>query len=98
MSGRCAVPLRIAADHPALAGHFPGHPVVPGVVVLERVAAALTAWRGQRVGGLEVKFLQPLRPDEEVRIELVSAAARVAFEVRRDDGIVLARGSLEAMT
>ena len=31
--------FRIAADHPCLPGHFPGQPVVPGVVVLDRVLA-----------------------------------------------------------
>lgn len=88
--------LRIGADHPALAGHFPGHPVVPGVVVLERVAAALTAWRGQRVAKLDAKFLQPLQPDEDALIELAAASARVRFRVTRQDGAVLAQGSLEA--
>lgn len=97
MSARYSAPLRIGADHPALAGHFPGRPVVPGVVLLERVAAALTAWRGQRMAALDVKFLQPLRPGELARIELAGDAARIGFEVTRGDGTVLARGQLEAV-
>ena len=39
-------PLRIDAAHPALPGHFPGQPLVPGVMMLEQVARALRAWRG----------------------------------------------------
>ena len=31
--------LLIAADHPSLPGHFPGQPVVPGVVILDEVSA-----------------------------------------------------------
>ncbi|HEU0276787.1 MAG TPA: hydroxymyristoyl-ACP dehydratase [Rhodanobacteraceae bacterium] len=96
MSERHVASLRIGADHPALAGHFPGHPVVPGVVLLQRVAAALSAWRGQRVARLDVKFLRPLLPDETARIALAGAAARIDFEITRGDGAVLARGHLEA--
>src|SRR5205085_657716 len=33
--------LTIPADHPALAGHFPGNPIVPGVVILARIAEAI---------------------------------------------------------
>ena len=41
--------LTINSDHPALPGHFPGHPVVPGVIVLEEVIQALREIHGQGV-------------------------------------------------
>ena len=31
----------IPFEHPALPGHFPGQPVVPGVVILEAVQTAI---------------------------------------------------------
>ena len=88
-------PLRIDAAHPALPGHFPGQPLVPGVVLLEQVALALRAWRGQRLARVvEAKFLAPLLPDETAVVRLTSADARVRFEIRRDDAL-LARGIVE---
>src|SRR5690242_1270544 len=88
--------LRIEATHPALAGHFPGNPVVPGVVLLERVAAALRTWRGGCVEKLDAKFVQPLLPGEDATIELHADAARIRFAVMRSDGVALARGTLQA--
>ena len=34
------------ADHPRLPGHFPGQPIVPGVVVLDHVLAAIESRHG----------------------------------------------------
>ena len=31
----------ISANHPSLPGHFPGAPLVPGVLILDEVLAAL---------------------------------------------------------
>jgi len=38
--------LIIAADHPAFAGHFPGQPIVPGVVLLDAVLHAIVEANG----------------------------------------------------
>lgn len=90
--------LRVETGHPAFPGHFPGHPLVPGVVLLEQVAQALHAWRGQRlVRVLETKFMAPLLPDElaTVRLtEMVTGGAKVRFEIRRGE-VMLARGVIE---
>jgi 3-hydroxyacyl-[acyl-carrier-protein] dehydratase len=91
--------LCIDAQHPALPGHFPGQPMVPGVILLEQVAIALRAWRGQRLARvLEAKFMAPLLPDEAATLRLSDAAtggSKVRFAIERD-GTLLARGVVEA--
>lgn len=87
----------IGHDHPALPGHFPGRPVVPGVLVLDRVQAAIEAAHGP-LGPLrlpQVKFLQPLLPGQDARIELEGAAPRWKFRVLHGDALV-ASGELVA--
>lgn len=64
--------FNIPTDHPAFAGHFPGTPIVPGVVLLDAVLQTIsldtgldeTAWQIN-----SVKFLSPLKPSESVVIE-----------------------------
>ncbi|OOG49620.1 hydroxymyristoyl-ACP dehydratase [Rhodanobacter sp. C01] len=89
----------IDGGHPALPGHFPDHPLVPGVILLEQVALALRAWRGQRLSEVvEAKFMAPLLPDEAALLRLTEAGAvRFRFEIRRD-GSLLARGLVEGAT
>jgi 3-hydroxyacyl-[acyl-carrier-protein] dehydratase len=90
----------IAAEHPALPGHFPGQPLVPGVVLLEQVAQALRAWRGERLTRvLEAKFMAPLLPGQVASLHLVQGKtddARIQFRIQRD-GMLLARGTVEGM-
>jgi len=81
----------VPADHPCLPGHFPGRPLVPGVVVLERVLQALRAQYGEPVGLRlpQVKFLQPLRPGQPARVELDGTAPRWRFRVRRGEELLV---------
>lgn len=62
--------FRIAADHPCLPGHFPGRPIVPGVVLLdEALRAVATEIRLPVPLRLSrVKFMGPLLPDEPATV------------------------------
>ena len=90
--------FRVPHDHPSLAGHFPGNPVVPGVVVLDHVVAAIEARHGPLppLRLPRVKFLAPLRPGEEAVVALEGDdRGRWQFHVRRGD-VVLATGEIAA--
>ena len=81
--------LRIAPTHPALPGHFPGNPIVPGVVLLDRVAAALEK-RGARLARIGVvKFLTPLKPDQDATLAIARNGMRVSFRIDRDGAPIL---------
>lgn len=58
--------LVIPPEHPALPGHFPGTPLVPGVLILGHVRAALARRAGPvRITAIpQAKFLAPLAPGE----------------------------------
>ncbi|QSX79299.1 beta-hydroxyacyl-ACP dehydratase [Agrilutibacter solisilvae] len=89
----------IPHDHPCLPGHFPGHPLVPGVVLLDQVVGLIESTHGplRPLRLPQVKFMQPLRPDEPARIELDGAGPRWRFRVLREaDGVLLASGELVA--
>lgn len=55
--------------HPSLSGHFPGNPIVPGVVILTEVLEAITPSVPKPLALSHipvVKFHSPLRPNEIV--------------------------------
>ena len=96
MSGVATTRFRVPASHAAFAGHFPGYPVVPGVVVLEHVVAAaereLAA--GESLLALpQAKFTTPLLPEVDADVELQRTGPQVRFVVRAGDATV-AQGTL----
>ena len=65
--------LRLSAEHPSLAGHFPGRPIVPGAVLLDEILAAIE--RSQGLGPVAwtvkwVKFMRPVLPGNELALEM----------------------------
>lgn len=81
----------IPSDHPSLPGHFPGNPVVPGVVVLDRVLDAVQAACAVPVGALrlpQVKFMQPLLPGQPATVSLEGAAPKWRFRVHHGERLI----------
>jgi 3-hydroxymyristoyl/3-hydroxydecanoyl-(acyl carrier protein) dehydratase len=83
----------LPADHPCLPGHFPGEPVVPGVVVLEAVLAAMGVDAAQPRALAWMKFVRPLLPGQEATIRWRDAGSQWRFEVLCGQQ-VLASGAL----
>ncbi len=60
-----SVPL----DHPAFAGHFPEHPILPGVVLLDEALQRIANMHGMTPDRYEissVKFTSPARPGDRL--------------------------------
>jgi acyl-coenzyme A synthetase/AMP-(fatty) acid ligase/3-hydroxymyristoyl/3-hydroxydecanoyl-(acyl carrier protein) dehydratase len=83
----CVVPI----GHAALPGHFPGHPVVPGVVLLHLVEALL-ADNGYHVRACpQAKFLTPIAPAMPLTLRINVARrteARFVIAVNGTDAVV----------
>jgi len=63
----CTVPV----DHPAFAGHFPGSPILPGVVLLDWALQAICDGTGvvmQNCTINSVKFLSPAQAGDALTI------------------------------
>ncbi len=61
----------VPPDHPAFPGHFPGTPILPGVVLLDVTLHAIAGAAGIEPDGFEigsVKFLAPAKPGDALEI------------------------------
>jgi 3-hydroxymyristoyl/3-hydroxydecanoyl-(acyl carrier protein) dehydratase len=94
MSTTLDAALPLLDDHPALEGHFPGHPIYPGVVLLDAVIGAIEAHFGAPVRGLPVaKFLAPARPGMSLMLHAERSNGDVRFEISSTDVARVAAGT-----
>ncbi len=102
----------VTINEPFFQGHFPGHPVMPGVLIIEAMA---------QVGGVlllgtiddpdtkvvyfmsldNVKFRRPVKPGDQIRFELEVTKIRGAIAQMRGlakvDGEIVAEADMAAM-
>ena len=75
----------VPLDHPVFAGHFPGTPILPGVMLLDAVLHAIAAATGIALDTCEissVKFLGRASPGEGLLIQHgLSAGGAIRFDV-----------------
>ena len=85
------ITLDVPTLHPAFAGHFPGSPLLPAVVLLEQVIEAAERLYGGPLAVVELpraKFVSPLVPGESATIRLRREREFLHFEVQRGENRV----------
>ena len=75
----------VPLDHPAFAGHFPGTPILPGVVLLDVALQIIADTSGIALDLCEissVKFLSPVSPGDELVIQhILSTSGTIRFDI-----------------
>ena len=65
--------VSVPKDHPSLPGHFPGRPIVPGVVLLDLTFDAIRTALAQPVELVSIvsaKFMQAVAPQARVDVHV----------------------------
>ena len=81
----------VPTDHPLFEGHFPGHPILPGVVALGWMLAASERFLGRPLGAIEllnVKFQVVILPGTELELTVTpKPGGRLQAVVRSAAGV-----------
>jgi len=109
---RCVAVMSVDSEDAIFSGHFPGRPILPGILMIEAVgqtaAVMMAASAPQGTIGNAVlaavnrfKFLKPVLPEQEVRIETtkLTQAGSMAYigGTVLVDGAIVASGELSVV-
>jgi 3-hydroxymyristoyl/3-hydroxydecanoyl-(acyl carrier protein) dehydratase/acyl carrier protein len=100
VAGQRAVALwSVSGSEWFFAGHFPGRPIVPGVLLIEALAqvaglACASEGRGGMLAHADVRFEAPIAPP--VEIELVATVTKALGSMSMCDVVASARGKTAA--
>ena len=112
--GHSAVGIKnVTVNEPFFQGHFPGHPVMPGVLVVESMAQTAAALVISTLGPAtgtpivyfmsieNAKFRKPVVPGDQLRLTMTKDRRRGNVwrfnGVAHVDGVVVAEATLTAM-
>ncbi len=89
-------PLPLASPHPSLEGHFPGEPLLPGVVLLDEALHAIEAASGAsgRWRIASVKFLGTVSQRPTLLLDYERTASGALRFTITDAGRPVAAGTL----
>ena len=94
----------VKGDEFFLRGHFPGNPVVPGVILCEMMAQCASVLFADEVKGKTpmftgingVKFKTPVRPGDTLETECTITRSRPPFYFAKADGKVGGKAAVTA--
>lgn len=86
-AGRLSIDVTFDPEHEVFKGHFPGRPVVPGVLLMQTVKECfecVLGLSGMNITSGDLKFTNPVIPEngESITVEIAYSEVEGIFKIR----------------